>query len=37
MAEKTCLELCNDSGGDRVQSDQDGQLLGGSGIAERVR
>jgi hypothetical protein len=31
------LELRNDINRDRVQGDQDGQLLGGARIAERVR
>lgn len=30
------LELGDDLGGDCVEGDQDGELLGGAGIAERV-
>jgi len=36
MLGASCLKLRHDIGRHRVQGDQDGQLLGGAGIAERV-
>lgn len=35
-AEQAYLELCHNVGRNRVQGDQDGQLLGGARIAERM-